>query len=152
MSSGPTQMPLPRKGIPNSPAYASLQTVPSAPHTCLLPARGALRDEGAGLQATHRATSLPTGSLPGGRPARAAVSTGLLSPGGGRPLPCAAPLGVQEARQAAVAEGCPLTSGNRRTLQYFTPLRSLGAESGGREHPREAAGRQGSTPPTLLTL
>lgn len=47
----------------------------------------------------------------------------------------------------------PLTSGNRRTLQYFTPFRSLGEDS-----PREMVSDpvwrprgQGSNPPTLVT-
>lgn len=38
------------------------------------------------------------------------------------------------------AGSCPLTSGNRKTLQYFTPLRSLGGESRGRERPERGPG------------
>lgn len=58
---------------------------------------------------------------------------------------------VEKAQQAKGAGSCPLTSGNRKTLQYFTPLRSLGGESRRREHPGEGAGgREVPLPPQAL--
>lgn len=48
-------------------------------------------------------------------------------------MPCASPpISVEKPWRVAAARGRPLTSGNRRTLQYFTPFRSLGERAGER--------------------
>lgn len=114
-----------------------------------------MKELGSALQTEKRA------SLASARPSRgwgtgglsrlgSRVSMGLLSLGGGQPLPCTA-LCTRWTRPSRQRGGsCLLTSGNRKTLQYFTPLRSLGGESGRREHPERGRGGRVPLPPQAL--
>lgn len=126
----------------------------SAPYTCLVLTRE--------RQPRYKLKTEPSASADPrrrSRSLRSSIATGLFSseaPSQGGVSLCPARHHTSVWRGPGRLRGwgaAPLTSGNRRTLQYFTPFRSLGGDS-----PREMVSDpvwrprgQVSTPPTLGT-